>query len=276
MSSTWPDGGSRSAALFDRARAVLPGGISRLQTWVDPYPIYARHGDGAYITDVDGVRRLDLMNNFASLIHGHAHPRVIEAATAAAATGSCFAMPTEAEVAMAELLCERVASVERVRFCNSGTEAVMIALKAARARTGRPRIAKIEGPYHGMYDYAEVSLDSSPGTWDNDPHSVRFAAGSPQAVLDDTVVFPFNDTATAERILRGAGDSLAAILIDPAPGVFGMIPMAPDFVAMIQRVAEDIGACLIIDEAIAFRLGYVSQRRNSLALCAQRKWSSLA
>ena len=152
----------------------------------------------------------------------------------------------------------------------------MIALKAARARTGRPRIAKIEGAYHGMYDYAEVSLDSSPGTWGNDPHSVRFAAGSPQAVLDDTVVFPFNDTATAERILRGAGDSLAAILIDPAPGVFGMIPMAPDFVAMIQRVAEDIGACLIIDEVIAFRLGYVSQRRNTLALCAQRKWSSLA
>lgn len=256
VTTTWPDGGSRSAKLFNRARAVLPGGISRLQTWVDPFPIYAQRGEGAYIVDVDGTRRLDMMNNFASLIHGHAHPRVTKAATGAAAQGSCFAMPTEAEVAMAELLCERIASVDRVRFCNSGTEAVMIALKAARARTGRPRIAKIEGAYHGMYDYAEVSLDSAPSNWGNDPRSVRFAEGSPQAVLDDTVIFPHNDVETAERILRHAGDTLAAILIDPAPGVFGMIPMTAEFVAMIQQVAGDIGASIIIDEVIAFRLGY--------------------
>ena len=255
-SPSWPDRNSRSAELYARARAVLPGGISRLQTWVDPYPIYAGRGEGATITDVDGTRRLDLMNNFASLIHGHARPEVIAAATRAAGLGSCFAMPTEAEIALAELLCARVASVERVRFCNSGTEAVMIALKAARARSGRARIAKIEGAYHGMYDYAEVSLDSAPATWGNDPASVRFAAGSPQAVLDDTVVFPHNDVAAAERILRDAGESLAAILIDPAPGVFGMIPMTPEFAAMIQQVAHDIGASIVIDEVIALRLDY--------------------
>jgi glutamate-1-semialdehyde 2,1-aminomutase len=254
--STWPDGGSKSAQLFQRARAVLPGGISRLQTWVDPYPIYARCGEGAYIVDVDGTRRLDLMNNFSSLIHGHARPEIIATATAAAANGSCFAMPTESEIRLAELLCERVASVDRVRFCNSGTEAVMIALKAARARNGRSRMAKIEGAYHGMYDYAEVSLDPSPDNWGNDARSVGFTAGSPRAVLDDTVVFPHNDVETAERILRNAGDSLAAILIDPAPGAFGMIPLTPDFVAMIQQVARDIGASIVIDEVIAFRLDY--------------------
>ncbi len=258
MTSTapWPDPASRSAALYARAKAVLPGGISRLQTLVEPFPIYAGRGEGAEIVDVDGTRRLDMMNNFASLIHGHARAEVVEAAMRAAREGSCFAMPTEGEVALAELLCERVASVERVRFCNSGTEAVMLALKAARARTGRARIAKIEGAYHGMYDYAEVSLDSAPDNWGNAPNSVRFAAATPQAVLDDTVVFPHNDVATAERILREAGDSLAAILIDPAPGVFGMIPMTPEFVAMIQRVARDIGARIVIDEVIAFRLGY--------------------
>ncbi len=255
-STSWPDRNSRSAELYERAKAVLPGGISRLQTLVDPYPIYAQRGEGASIVDADGTRRLDMMNNFASLIHGHARAEVIDAATRAAGTGSCFAMPTEAEIALAELLCARVKSVDRVRFCNSGTEAVMLALKAARARTGRARIAKIEGAYHGMYDYAEVSLDSAPDNWGNDPNSVRFAAGSPSAVLDDTVVFPHNDTAAAERILRNAGESLAAILIDPAPGVFGMIPMTPEFVAMIQRVAHDIGASIIIDEVIAFRLNY--------------------
>ena len=256
MGSTWPDRSSRSAHLYRRASAVLPGGISRLQTWVDPYPIYARRGEGAYIVDVDGTRRLDLMNNFASLIHGHANPGVAAAATAAAAAGTCFAMPTEAEIAMAELLCGRVGSVDRVRFCNSGTEAVMIALKAARARTGRARIAKIEGAYHGMYDYAEVSLDPTPDNWGNEPKSIRYAAGSPEAVLDDTVVFPYNETETAERILRDAGSTLAAILVDPAPAVFGMVPMAPAFAAMIQRIARDIGAKVIIDEVIAFRLDY--------------------
>lgn len=253
---SWPDRNSRSAKLYERAKAVLPGGISRLQTLVDPYPIYAGQGEGAFIIDADGTRRLDMMNNFASLIHGHARAEVVEAASQAVRNGSCFAMPTETEIAVAELLCERVQSVEQVRFCNSGTEAVMLALKAARARTGRPRIAKIEGAYHGMYDYAEVSLDSAPDNWGNDPNSVRFATGSPQAVLDDTVVFPLNDTEAAERILREAGDSLAAILIDPAPSVFGMIPMTPEFVAMVQRVARDIGAKIIVDEVIAFRLNY--------------------
>ncbi len=256
ISTSWPDRNSRSAELYERARAVLPGGISRLQTLVDPFPIYAGRGEGAIIIDVDGTRRLDMMNNFASLIHGHARAEVIDAATVAARNGSCFAMPTEAEITLAELLCARVKSVDRVRFCNSGTEAVMLALKAARARTGRARIAKIEGAYHGMYDYAEVSLDSAPHNWGNDPNSVRFATGSPQAVLDDTVVFPHNDTEAAERILSDTGESLAAILIDPAPGVFGMIPMTPEFVAMIQRVAHDIGASIIIDEVIALRLGY--------------------
>ncbi len=255
-SVSWPDRGSRSAELYARAAAVLPGGVSRLLTFVEPYPIYAQRGEGAFVVDVDGTRRLDMMNNFASLIHGHARAEVIEAAALAARMGSCFAMPTESEIALAELLCDRVRSVERVRFCNSGTEAVMLALKAARARTGRSRIAKIEGAYHGMYDYAEVSLDSTPENWGNDPNSVRFAAGSPPSVLEDTLVFPYNDTAAAERILRSAGEDLAAILIDPAPSVFGMIPMRPDFAAMIQKVARDIGASIIIDEVIAFRLDY--------------------
>ncbi len=252
----WPSPSSNSAGIFSRARQVLPGGISRLLTWVDPYPIYAKRGVGAYIEDVDGTRRLDLMNNFASLIHGHAFPPVVQAVGEAIASGSCFAFPTELEISLAELLCERIAATEKVRFCNSGTEAVMIALKAARARTGRHKIAKIEGAYHGMYDHAEVSLDSTPQNWGNTPASTPHVHGTPPAVLEDTLVLPLNQPDEAARLVRGNADTLAAILIDPVPTQIGMIEMQPDFIQAIQAAAREIGALIIIDEVIAFRLGY--------------------
>ncbi|MCP5156220.1 MAG: aspartate aminotransferase family protein [Ectothiorhodospiraceae bacterium] len=253
---TWPHPESKSAALFERARRVLPGGISRGQTWIDPFPIYVREASGAEVTDVDGVTRIDFLNNFASLIHGHSHPEVVRAVAEALPRGSVYSMPNAVELDLAELLCERIASVEQVRFCNSGTEAVMLALKAARARTGRPRIAKVEGSYHGMYDYAEISLDASPANWGNRPTPVPFAHGTPSGVLADTVIIPFNDVETAEAMLREAGDSLAAILVDPAPAQVGMMPMSPAFAAMVRKVADDIGAVLVCDEVIALRIGY--------------------
>ena len=252
----WPSEDSRSAEIFARAKQVLPGGISRLLTWVDPYPIYAKRGAGAYIEDVDGVRRFDLLNNFASLIHGHAHPAIVAAVGEVVANGTCFAFPTEREIELAELLCARVASVDKVRFCNSGTEAVMIALKAARARTGRHRIAKIEGAYHGMYDHAEVSLDSTPENWGNAPASIPHTHGTPPAVLDDTLVLPLNQPEEAERLLRANAGTLAAILIDPVPTQIGMIEMSAEFIEAIQKVARDIGTLIVIDEVIAFRLDY--------------------
>ncbi len=252
----WPSPSSNSAGIFSRAQKVLPGGISRLLTWVDPYPIYAKRGAGAYIEDADGTRRLDLMNNFASLIHGHAYPPVVKAVGEAVANGSCFAFPTELEIQLAELLCERIAATDKVRFCNSGTEAVMIALKAARARTGRHRIAKIEGAYHGMYDHAEVSLDSTPENWGNTPASTPHVHGTPPAVLEDTLVLPLNQPEEAARLVKANADTLAAILIDPVPTQIGMIEMEADFIQAIQAVAREIGGLIIIDEVIAFRLGY--------------------
>ena len=254
--SHWPETESLSHGLYQRARQVLPGGISRQQTWIDPYPIYAGRGEGPFLTDVDGVRRFDLMNNFAALIHGHAHPVVVERVADALGRGSCFSMPTEVEIELAELLCRRIDRVEQVRFCNSGTEAVMLALKAARAKTGRSRIAKIEGAYHGMYDYAEVSLDPGPDNWGNEPTPRRYSQGTPDAVLEDTLVLPLNQEAAAERILRAAGDELAAVLIDPVPNACGMIEMTPDYIDCLQRIARELGAQVIVDEVIAFRLGY--------------------
>ncbi|MBS0222382.1 MAG: aminotransferase class III-fold pyridoxal phosphate-dependent enzyme [Proteobacteria bacterium] len=252
----WPDPSSNSAQIYQRALGVLPGGISRLQTWNEPFPFYAKSGSGVHVTDEDGTVRVDFVNNFASLIHGHAHPVIVEAVCEAVKNGTCFALPTRVEVELAEILCERFATFEKVRYCNTGTEAVMLALKAARAYTDRPKIAKFEGAYHGMYDFAEVSLDSSPANWGNDPRSVPYARGTPRGVLEDVVVLPFNETEASERIIREHADQLAGILIDLCPSYMGFAPMSPQYVDMLHRVTKEIGAVLIADEVISIRLGY--------------------
>jgi glutamate-1-semialdehyde 2,1-aminomutase len=156
---------SKSAQLWERAQTVLPGGNSRTTVFMAPRPIYAAEGDGCWITDVDGDRRLDLLNNYTSLIHGHAHPSITEAATRRLARGASFPLPTAEEIDLAAVIAERVTSVDHVRFTNSGSEAVMMAIKAARGFTGRPKLAKFEGAYHGSYDWAEVSLGSGPDEW---------------------------------------------------------------------------------------------------------------
>src|SRR5215831_6973981 len=147
----------RSEQLYQQALKVLPGGNSRTSVYRGPFPYYAAFGKGARITDVDGVERIDFVNNYTSLIHGHAHPVIVQRVAEQLTRGTCFAMPTEAEIRLAEILCSRVRSLQHLRFTNSGTEAVMMALKAARGFTGRAMIAKCEGAYHGSYDFAEVS-----------------------------------------------------------------------------------------------------------------------
>jgi glutamate-1-semialdehyde 2,1-aminomutase len=252
----WPDRDTESFALYERALRVMPGGITRTAPWQAPYPVYARSGSGCHITDVDGAVYVDFINNFASLIHGHAHPAIVEAVSRQITLGTAFTMPTETEVLLAELLCERVPSFERVRFCNSGSEAVMLALKAARSFTRRPKIAKIEGAYHGAYDYAEVSLDPTPSNWGNDPAAVAYAAGTPRGVIDDVVVIPFNQPEAASRILHSHGPQIAAVLIDVLPFHCGSVPASQEYLATLADVARRIGAVLVLDEVISFRLGH--------------------
>ncbi|MGM0584221.1 MAG: aspartate aminotransferase family protein [Pseudomonadota bacterium] len=252
----WPDPDTRSHAMTERAQRVFAGGSTRLLAWLEPYPIYIERGAGAYIHDVDGKAYLDLTNNFASLIHGHAHPRIVEAVTERVAKGTCFTLPTPEDVELAELLLERLEGAERIRFLNSGTEAVMMALRAARAHTGRPMIAKVEGAYHGMYDHAEVSLDSAPDTWGQTPRAVPYSHGTPEAVLADTLVLPFNDPEGAEAALREHGERLAGVLVDPVPATCGMIPATPEYLATLRRVCDELGAVLIFDEVVSFRYGY--------------------
>jgi glutamate-1-semialdehyde 2,1-aminomutase len=249
---------SKSQRLYDRACKSLPGGVSRNTLLRKPHPLYADFGKGCRITDIEGVERIDFANNMASLIHGHAHPAIVEAVSKQLARGSAFTMATEVEVQFAELLCSRNDAFDKLRFVNSGTEAVMGAVKASRAFTGRPKIAKIEGAYHGQYDYAEVSQMPAPANWGNNdrPNSVPVAHGTPASALGDVIVVPCNQPELAKQLLDQHKDEIACVLIDPMSHRVGLRPTDQDFMATLRRWTEDNGALLVFDEVITFRCEY--------------------
>ncbi|WP_342710010.1 aspartate aminotransferase family protein [Bradyrhizobium sp. B124] len=251
--------GQKSKENFARAQLVFPDGTSRITIDRDPVPIYVKRGVGSYLFDVDGRRFLDLNCNFTTLIHGHAFAPVVEALTNQLQRGSCFANPTESEIQLAELLCDRIPQVERVRFVNTGTEAVLFAIKAARAFTGRSKIAKIEGAYHGAYDWAEVSLAAMPDNWGDPaaPKSTAFYHGTPASVLDEVVVLRFNDVEGARRLLSLHAHKLAAVVLDPMPSRGGLIAPKPEFIAAIQDTARKNGILVIADEVLNLRQSLV-------------------
>lgn len=228
----------RSAALFAEAAKSLPGGDTRTSTTFSPHPTYMARGEGALLTDVDGNVLVDGLNNYTSLIHGNAFPPVLSAAQSQIALGTAFGAPNEAQVRLAALICERVASVERVRFTNSGTEGTMMAVRAARAFTGREMIVKAEGGYHGTHD------------------SVASGAGIPAALMGLTASVPFNDAAALERALEAHRGKVAAVIVEPVMGSSGFIPSAPDYLPAVRRLSEAHGALLILDEVMTFRLDY--------------------
>ena len=181
----YPEDSLRSAALFERARKVMPGGNSRHGVFLSPFPPYAVSGSGCRVIDADGVERIDCVNNWSSLIHGHCNPAIVEAVRHQAGILMAAGMPTEAEIELAELLVDRLPGIEQLRFSNSGSEGVLFALRAARAFTGRDRIAKVEGAYHGSIDAVEVSVAPSSTRWGSAwaPASVPATEGIPQSVL---------------------------------------------------------------------------------------------
>jgi glutamate-1-semialdehyde 2,1-aminomutase len=249
---------SRSAELYTRAQKTLPGGVSRNTVLRSPHPVYVDHASGSTVTDIEGAEYLDCANNMASLIHGHAHPAIVEAVTAQLSRGTAFALATEIEIEYAEYLCSRNPAFERIRFVNSGTEAVMGAIKAARAATGRPKMAKVEGAYHGLYDFAEVSQTSDPSTWgpEERPESVPVARGTPAGVLSDVVVLPFNDPERAVAILDEHRGEIACVILDPMPHRVGLTPADEAFVRALRDWTTDDGSLLVFDEVITFRTEY--------------------
>src|SRR6266480_2017493 len=233
----------RSKELHERARSVLPGGVTRPSVYFDPFPPYVARGLGSRITDIDGNERIDFSNNYTSLILGHCPPSVVAAVQAQVARGSAFAAPTPHEVDLAERIIRRVPSVQRIRFASSGTEAVMFALRLARASTGRRKVAKAEGGFHGTSEYAAVSVSAHPA-----------ASGMTDGVVGDVVVFPFNDAEATEAIIRRHREDLAAVIIEPVLGSSGMVPARRDYLERLRDVTARHGILLILDEIITLRL----------------------
>lgn len=243
-------GGERSQELFERARSVFPGGITRATVERDPFPIFADFGEGAYLTDVDGRRFLDLNNNFTTLIHGHGFPPVVEATATALRRGTCFANPMKHEIELAELLVDRIPAVEKIRFVTSGTDAVMFAIKAARAATGRTAVARMAGAYHGAYDWAEAGQTTAGGM------PVSSFTGTPGYVLDDVIVIEFNNVDDLRRKVEENAYRLAALLIDPMPSRAGLTRPLPEFIETANHLAKKHGVVLIADEVLNLRQGY--------------------
>lgn len=254
----YPDPNSRSAQLFERGRRVMPGGNSRVGVMFEPYPIYAVSGRGCRVTDVEGNERIDYVNNWSSLIHGHSNPAVLEAIAAQSQRLLAVGMPTEVEIELAELITSRVPGVQQIRFSNSGSEGVLFALRAAKAFTGRAKIAKAEGAYHGNADSIEVSVAPSPKYWGEvqAPATVPATEGLTDGVLRDSIVLPFNDVPTSRRIIEANAHELAAVVIDPVVSRMGFVQATPEYLAMIREVTEAHGILLIFDEVFSFRLGY--------------------
>jgi len=253
-----------SQELYERACEFLPGGISRNTVFRLPYPYYAESAFGCHVKDIDGNTYLDFANNMASLIHGHAHPAVVRSVTEQLKKGTAFTMATEAEFLLAQLLCSRVEGFEKIRFVNSGTEAVMAMIKAARAYTGRPKIAKAEGAYHGTYDFAEVSQTSNPSNWGDitSPKSNPQVSGTPRGVLEDVVIFPFNDVEKTIAILDAQSDQIACVLVDPIPHRVGLVPASEEFIGALYHWTRKNGALLAFDEVVTFRVNYRGAQEN--------------
>jgi glutamate-1-semialdehyde 2,1-aminomutase len=245
----------KSRELQAEATGVLPGGSSRGTAYFAPYPFFAEAGEGHYVWDVDGNRYLDFMLNATSLILGHAHPAIVEGLAAQAAQGTAFSTPTVSQIRLARLLCDRIPSLDTVRFTNSGTEGTLMAIRAARTFTGRPKMAKFEGGYHGAHEHVAVSVHPPAGRLDpRGPSPIPEYPGQPASVLQDVIVLPYNDLAASERLLRAHAAELACLIMEPIVSAFGYVPGRPEFLRGIRKLTEELGIVLIFDEVQSLRV----------------------
>jgi glutamate-1-semialdehyde 2,1-aminomutase len=233
---------SASQALTERAKHVLPGGDTRTGVFYNPYPAYMVTGQGTQLTDLDGNRYLDFLNNYTSLVHGHAHPALLDAARGQLPNGATYASPMLGQLELAELICARVPSVEQLRFTNSGTEATMLALRAARAYTGRAGIIKLLGSYHGSHDLAAANAD---------PEANH---GIPNGLSRDLYFAPFNNLEAMEALLQAHAGAIAAIIVEPVPNAGGIPLPLPGYLPGLRALADRYDVLLIFDEVVTLRL----------------------
>jgi len=241
--------------LFERATRVIPGGVNspvRSFRGVGGEPVFVRAASGAWLEDVDGKRYVDYIGGYGPMILGHGHPRVVEAIEAALARGTVFGAPTAEEVDLAEMICGALPSVESVRLVSSGTEATMSALRLARAATGRRRLVKLAGCYHGHADSFLVAAGSGAAAI-----GVPSSPGVPEAVTEDTLVAPYNDLTAIEAHFDESGAEIAAVFVEPFAGNMGLVLPARGYLEGLRRLCDAHGALLVFDEVMTgFRVAW--------------------
>jgi glutamate-1-semialdehyde 2,1-aminomutase len=251
----------QSRKLFSRAKRVIPGGVNspvRAFGSVGGVPRFIASGKGPRVMDVDGNTYIDYVGSWGPLILGHAHPAVVRAVRAAASRGTSFGAPTEAEVEIADLICKALPSVQRVRFVNSGTEATMSAIRLARAATGRKRVLKFEGCYHGHTDALLVGAGSGVATL-----GIPGSPGVPEEFASLTIQAPYNDLAAVSAAFRSYGPEIACVLVEPVAGNMGCVPPLPGFLAGLREICDRSGALLIFDEVMTgFRVAWGGAQRR--------------
>src|SRR5438132_5065768 len=252
---------TRSRALFEEAQELMPGGVNspvRAFRGVGGEPVFIDRASGPYLYDVDGNRYLDYVQSWGPMILGHAHPAVVQAVVQASMRGFSFGAPTQAESELAKMVIESVPSIEMVRFVNSGTEATMSALRLARAYTGRHKILKFSGCYHGHADMLLVQAGSGVATM-----PLPDSPGVPPDAAKDTLIAPYNDSDAVEQLFRAYPQQIAAIIVEPVAANMGLVLPLPGFLEKLRALADEYGALLIFDEVITgFRvaLGGMQER----------------
>ncbi|MDP6209957.1 MAG: aspartate aminotransferase family protein [SAR324 cluster bacterium] len=236
-----------------KAKNNFPGGDTRSATYFNPFPLYMEKGKGSRLTDCDGNVYLDLLNNYSSLIHGHAQGDVLLQAQQQLKRGSVFGAPSEERIWHASHLRQRIPSLEWLRYCNSGTEATMFALRTARAFTGRDKIIKVDGGYHGTHDFVEVSVHAAFEKAEVTASRLN-SRGVPACVLQNVLVAPFNNLAAMASVMAENEGQIAAIIVEPMLGAGGVVPAADNYLRGLRELADKYGALLIFDEVITFRL----------------------
>jgi glutamate-1-semialdehyde 2,1-aminomutase len=247
-----------SERCYLEARRYLPGGDSRSPLFYPPYPAVMQRGEGCRLFDLDGNELLDFTGNHSALAVGYGHPHIQAAVRRQLELGTCFPGPTEPQVRLARMLTERIGAVELVRFTSSGTEAAANVIRASRAFTGRPSVAKVEGGYHGTSDDGLVSTHpTSAEAGDRSrPRSQASSLGLAPGTLENVVVIPFNDGVAAAQVIEAESRRLAAVLVEPVLGSAGMIPAERSYLEMLRKVTRRLGILLVFDEVVSFRVAY--------------------